>query len=258
MLIALVVYSVLWARGRAPKVENAKHNELLGPFMGRYMVWLISPIERALVGRVSPNVVTAMSLACCAATGVVAAVGSLGSAVWLYAFGGILDILDGRLARISHQQTKTGALFDSVSDRWAELFVFTGYAWYLHDTPWLFAVLAAMGASQMVSYTRARAEALGVELQGGMMQRAERILLVTLGTLAAACFVEHAVAILGTVMTVCAVSATGTAMSRWIVATRALRVEPVREAELKSRPAMPSFAPPPVVAAKLRESAELG
>ncbi|HLL24659.1 MAG TPA: CDP-alcohol phosphatidyltransferase family protein, partial [Kofleriaceae bacterium] len=153
MFVALVVYTALCTFGRAPRLENVKHNQLLGPFMASYLVWLISPVERALVGRVSPNFVTSVSLACCAATGIVAGAGYLGPAVWLYTFGGILDILDGRLARRSKRQTKSGALFDSVSDRWAELFVFTGYAWYLRETPWLFAVLAAMGSSLMVSYT---------------------------------------------------------------------------------------------------------
>ena len=82
----------------------------------------------------------------CAATGVAAGLGHLGAAVWLYAFAGILDVLDGRLARLANRQTAAGALFDSVSDRWGELFVFTGYAWYLHETPWLLAVIGAIGA----------------------------------------------------------------------------------------------------------------
>ena len=260
MSIALVVYAAMCRFGRAPKVENVKHNQLLGPFMGGYVVWLISPIERAFVGRVSPNVVTSLSLACCAATGIVAAQGYLGMAVWLYAFGGILDILDGRLARLSHQQTKSGALFDSVSDRWAELFVFAGYAWYLHDTVWLFAVLAATGSSLMVSYTRARAESLGVELHGGMMQRAERILLITLGSLVAAWFANSSVVIIGVVMTLCAVSCTATAFARWFAAYRELaRLDDLAANKIAhAQPRTAPIAEIVVVPAKLRESAELG
>jgi len=205
-------------------------------------------------------VVTSLSLACCAATGIVAAQGYLGMAVWLYAFGGILDILDGRLARLSHQQTKSGALFDSVSDRWAELFVFAGYAWYLHDTVWLFAVLAATGSSLMVSYTRARAESLGVELHGGMMQRAERILLITLGSLVAAWFAGSAVVIIGVVMTLCAVSCTATAFARWVAAYRELsRLDDLAANKIAhAQPRTAPIAEIVVVPAKLRESAELG
>ena len=106
--------------------------------------------------------------------------------MWLFTSAGILDVLDGRLARLSGQQTAAGALFDSVSDRWGEVFVFAGYAWLLRDTAWLLAVIAAMGASMMVSYTRARAEGLGVTGAGGVMQRAERVALVAAGTLIAA------------------------------------------------------------------------
>jgi len=264
MAIAFVVYCGLCATGRAPNIPNVKHNQLLGLFMARYILWLISPIERALVGRVSPNTITAISLVLCAATGFVAGMGHLGSAVWLYTFAGILDILDGRLARLSNRQTRSGALFDSVSDRWGELFVFGGYAWYLRDTPWLIAVMAAVGSSMMVSYTRARAEGLGIDLHGGMMQRAERILLITSGTLLAAWYgvnpahADKIVPILGVVMTVCAVTASGTALSRWIAGYRELA-----RLDAEALPPPRPVAPPPVapdfvpVPTKLRESAEL-
>ena len=258
MVIALVVYCALCWSGRAPKLEAVKHNQLLGPFMAGYLVWLISPIERALVGRVSPNIITAISLICCAATGAAAALGHFGTAVWMYALGGILDILDGRLARLAHQQTKSGALFDSVSDRWAEVFVFSGYAWYLRDTAWLVAVLAAMGSSMMVSYTRARAEGLGLELSGGMMQRAERILLITLGTLVAGWYATHAVTILGVVMLLCAVTCVATAIGRWVAAYRALaKLDAVVPAVAKARTTATKPELVVVPAKPLRESAEL-
>lgn len=232
MLIALVVYCRLCASGRAPNVDHVKHNAVFGPFMARYLAWLLAPLERALAGRVSPNAITALSLACCAASGVAVAVDHLGIAAWLFALGGILDVLDGRLARLADRAMRSGALFDSIADRWAELFVFTGYAWFLRETPWLFAVLAAMGSSVMVSYTRARAEALGVALAGGLMQRAERIVLVTLGTFVAAWFSDP-VPILGVVMMVCACTSFATAIGRWVVAFRALaRVDGEESARL--------------------------
>lgn len=266
MSIALVVYSGLCAAGRAPEIHGAKHNQILGPFWARYLVWLIGPLERLLVGRVSPNVITAISLLLCAVSGVEAALGALGGAAWIYALAGILDVLDGRLARLTNQQTKSGALFDSVSDRWGELFVFGGYAWFLRDTPWLLAVLGATGSSMMVSYTRARAEGLGVELSGGLMQRAERILLVTVGTLVAGWFAADpgtawlTAPILGVTMLVCSVASTATAVSRWILAFRELARRDAAAAPV----AVPVPAPAPAAAAahyipaKLRESAELG
>ncbi|HEX2687677.1 MAG TPA: CDP-alcohol phosphatidyltransferase family protein, partial [Kofleriaceae bacterium] len=160
---AFIVYCVLCATGRAPAIHNVKHNQLFGPFFARFLVWLIGPIERLLLGRVSPNVITASSLLLCGITGAAVALGHLPGAVWLYVFAGIFDVLDGRLARLANRQTPAGALFDSVSDRWGELLVFTGYLWFLNDSPWLLTVMSAIGGSVMVSYTRARAEGLGIE-----------------------------------------------------------------------------------------------
>jgi phosphatidylglycerophosphate synthase len=266
---AFVVYCGLCAMGRAPEIHGAKHNQILGPFLARFLVWVLGPIERLLVGRVSPNLITAASLLMCVATGIEAGLGALGAAVWLYTLAGILDVLDGRLARLSNQQTKSGALFDSVSDRWGELFAFAGFAWYLRDTPWLLAVMAATGSSMMVSYTRARAEGLGIELSGGLMQRAERMLLVTFGTLAAAwCAADADTAwltapIVGGTMAVCALASTATAVNRWIVAFRELArrdaaAVPVAVPVPAPVPAQAQAAPHYAIPAKLRESAELG
>jgi CDP-diacylglycerol--glycerol-3-phosphate 3-phosphatidyltransferase len=119
-------------------------------------------------------------------------------------------------------------LFDSVSDRWGEPFVLSGYVWLLHDSAWLLAALSAIGGSMMVSYTRARAEGLGIQLAGGMMQRAERIMLVAVGTLIAAWYGDNletasAVAsIVGATMLICGVASTATAVNRWLVGYREL------------------------------------
>ena len=247
MLAAFLVYCGLYAIGRPPQLAAVKHNQLLGPFMAGYLVWLMGPVERALIGRVSPNMITAVSLVMCGITGLAAGLGMLATAVWLYTVAGILDVLDGRLARISGKQTSAGALFDSVSDRWGELFVFAGFAWFLRETPWLLAVLGAFGASMMVSYTRARAEGLGIELSGGMMQRAERILLVVGGTFGAVLYgnAEATPAIIGITMLITAATSTATAVSRWIVAFRILAKREETVVVVEQPAAMPL---PPVVA----------
>jgi phosphatidylglycerophosphate synthase len=228
LVVTFVIYCALCAAGRSPDVRDVKHNDLFGPFVASFLVWILGPVERLLIGRVSPNLITALSLLLCAITGLAAGLGHLPGAVWLYTFAGILDVLDGRLARRGGQPTAAGALFDSVSDRWGELFAFTGYAWYLHDSIALLAVMGAVAGSMMVSYTRARAESLGVASSGGIMQRAERVVLVSGGTLVAAWYAangEHAdavVPILGITMLLCAVASTATALHRWIIAHREL------------------------------------
>lgn len=268
---AFLVYCGLCAIGRPPTIVGVKHNQAFGFFFARFGCWLLNPVEKLIVGRVSPNVITALSLIGCAATGVAAALGHLGWAVWLYVASGFLDILDGRLARITNKQTQSGALFDSVSDRWGELFIFAGYAWYLRETVWLLAVLAATGGSMMVSYTRARAEGLGIELHGGIMQRAERIFITTLGTLIAAWYGANPeshttmIHVLGGTMLLLGIASSATAVNRWIVAYRVLArrdaeatgVKVEAQPAVKPQPAAvpePLFAPVPKA---LRESAEL-
>jgi CDP-diacylglycerol--glycerol-3-phosphate 3-phosphatidyltransferase len=228
MFLMFGVYCVLCVTERAPKVENLKHNQFFGPFIARYIVWLISPVERTLVGRVSANAITLTSLALCFGSGIAGASGQLATAAWLYIIAGILDLMDGRLARASGQQSQAGALFDSVADRWGEMAVFTGFAWYLRTSPWLLAVMLAVTGSMMVSYTRARGEGLGLTLRGGTMQRAERIALVTVGTLLAAWFAldpstaNYAAPSVGWALLICGVASSFTAIGRWIEGYRAL------------------------------------
>ena len=260
-VIGFAAFSVLSFTGHRPQPRGVKHNQIFGPYLSGFLVWLMTPAERLLIGRVSANTITALSLLLCALTGLAAAMGHLAGAVWLYTMAGVFDVLDGRLARLNGQQTAAGALFDSVSDRWGELFALTGYIWFLKDSPWMFAALGTLGASQMVSYTRARAESLGVDLRGGMMQRAERVVLVAAGTLVAAWYganpetVSAVVPILGGVMLICAVASTGTALNRWFLAYRELARRAATPVVIEDTP-----APAPVAVAvpqQLRDSAEL-
>ncbi len=252
MATMLGVYAVLCAVGRTPVIEGLdrrRFTEIFGPFLTRYMLWMIRPLERFLLGTgVSPNTLTCMSLASCGAAGVAIATCHLASAAWLYSLAGVLDILDGRLARATGQQSVAGALFDSVADRWGEIFVFTGCAWYLRETPWLFAVMAALGGSMMVSYTRARGEGLGLNLDGGTMQRAERIVLVSWGALIAA-WLEAAPSTdaygetaLGIALCAVGLASSITAVGRWIRGYRALVA---RDSE--PRPAIVPIRPVPRV-----------
>lgn len=103
-------------------------------------------------------------------------------------FAGLFDMLDGQVARLGNMSSKFGALFDSVLDRYSELVMFLGICYYLvahhYFLSSLFAFLALIG-SMMVSYTRARAEGLGIECKDGLMQRPERV--ITIGVSALAC-----------------------------------------------------------------------
>ncbi len=94
---------------------------------------------------------------------------------------GIFDMLDGQLARKTGKMTVFGAFFDSIIDRYSEMIMFFGIAYYLVSYNYflssIFAFIAMIG-SIMVSYSRARAEGLGYDCKIGIMQRPERILLI--------------------------------------------------------------------------------
>lgn len=105
----------------------------------------------------------------------------LGWAGGLILFAGLFDMLDGQVARVGKMSSSFGAFLDSVLDRYSELFTFLGICYYLISHHYfvssLFAFIGLIG-SMMVSYTRARAEGLGIQCKGGLMQRPERVVLV--------------------------------------------------------------------------------
>ena len=96
-------------------------------------------------------------------------------------FAGLMDTIDGRLARLYDMKSKFGAFFDSVVDRYSEFIMFMGILLYYNHFDHLIGVilsfLAVIG-SIMVSYNRSRAEALGVDCSVGFMQRPERIVFI--------------------------------------------------------------------------------
>jgi phosphatidylglycerophosphate synthase len=229
-LAALVVFTGLCLVGRRPSAgESRKHSRFFYFFID-YFLWMLRPFERLIVAaRISPDAITYASLACCATAGLAIGTSHLATAGWMYIIAGGLDVLDGRLARATGRQSRAGAFLDSVTDRWGELFVFAGFAWWLRGSGWLLVALGALAGSLMVSYTRARGEGLGIVLDGGAMQRAERIALVALGTLVTAWF--HAAAdtryiaphVIGVALLIVALGSSGTALSRWIHGYRELR-----------------------------------
>ena len=121
----------------------------------------------------------------------------VGWACLVILIAGLMDMVDGRLARVGKMDSKYGALFDSVLDRYSEMFMFLGICYYLIAHKYflssLFAFIAMIG-SIMVSYTRARAEGLGLKMADiGFMQRPERILLIGLSGLLCGVMSEYLV-----------------------------------------------------------------
>lgn len=107
-----------------------------------------------------------------------------GAAIILVA--GLCDILDGQVAREGRSETRFGALLDSTTDRYSEIFTYFGIGAYLvRQGEWFVSgiLFFALSGSLMVSYVRARAEGLGEDCKVGFMQRPERIVALALGGL---------------------------------------------------------------------------
>src|SRR5579883_2907211 len=142
---------------------------------------------------VTADVLTATGLLSATATAVAVASGHLHLAIVLLAVTGVHDLLDGPVAKAAGTASTRGAFFDSVTDRVADAVLMGGVAWYLvsaHRGHVAVLPLAILGVTALVSYERAKAEALGLTAaRGGLMERAERMILLGVGFLTSALLV---------------------------------------------------------------------
>lgn len=152
---------------------------------------IIDPVTRWLIrAGVHPNAISVMGVLATIAAGYLYHGDHVRTAGLFVLLGGLFDIFDGRVARESGKASRFGSFFDSTLDRFSEIIVFVGllslyntYGTELADIWMIYVILLAAGGSIMVSYTRAKAEALDIPCTVGFMQRAERIVLLGLGSI---------------------------------------------------------------------------
>jgi CDP-diacylglycerol--glycerol-3-phosphate 3-phosphatidyltransferase len=159
---------------------------MLSHYKERFTYWA-DPVARALLAlRLRPNHLTVLGLG----VSVLAALSfARGRSLWgavLLILAGLFDFFDGSLARLSGQVTPFGAFLDSVIDRYSDLVVLAGilvlFAGSGRPTEVVLALLALIG-TVMVSYTKARAQAIGVACEIGLMERPERLIVLIAGGL---------------------------------------------------------------------------
>jgi CDP-diacylglycerol--glycerol-3-phosphate 3-phosphatidyltransferase len=165
------------------------------------------------------------------AAGAAVAIGSgyLWVGVILLIASGLPDLLDGPVAKASGTAAPRGAFFDSVADRVTDTLLLGGVAWYLasaHGGRAALLPFAVLGAAFLVSYERAKAESLGFNAKGGIMERAERIVLLGIGLVFSALLVP--------VLWVMLVLTLATAVQRFFMVWRQASPTP-REAALRWR-----------------------
>jgi phosphatidylglycerophosphate synthase len=150
---------------------------LVGYHLRYYFYWVVNPLWRLLLkSGVSANTVTGAAAVLGVGAAGAAAFGRFGLAGWLFIFSGILDAMDGRLARARNQVSLVGAAIDSILDRYIDSLMLVGLGVYYHDSWVVLPVLLALLGCSLVPYVRAKSEALGFPVRNGLMQRTERIL----------------------------------------------------------------------------------
>jgi CDP-diacylglycerol--glycerol-3-phosphate 3-phosphatidyltransferase len=157
---------------------------------------------------------TLLGIVMAVAATVAIGMGALRAGLLLLALTAIPDVLDGAVAKASGTASPRGAFFDSVSDRVTDALLLGGVAWYLdnhHGGHIAILPLAVLALSMLISYERAKAESLGFEARGGLMERAERIIALGLGLL----FPVALVAILWVMLALTAVTAVQRFVTVW-------------------------------------------
>ncbi|HXC25023.1 MAG TPA: CDP-alcohol phosphatidyltransferase family protein [Gemmatimonadaceae bacterium] len=147
---------------------------------------VIEPVADFLARRqVNPNVITTAGTVCFLAGAVVYAAGHIRTAGWIIGVTALFDVLDGTVARRTGTSTVFGAFYDSTLDRVADGGLLAGlavfYSWHpvYHNLYMVVVCLIGIIGTFLVSYTRARAEALGIDAKVGVMQRPERVVLLS-------------------------------------------------------------------------------
>jgi len=220
-LLSSVIYVIGGGYRRKDQNEiGDRGGFILGSFMRSWLYWFLGPLERLAVRlRMSPSTFNLLGVALGVTAGFCFGSGDLNSAGWLVLLSGAVDVLDGRIARAQGLASPRGAFLDSTLDRFAEVGAFVGLAVFYHDSIALTIVIASgMGGSLLVSYTRARGEGLGVVCKAGVMQRAERILLIGLGGILDPILGYEPGALLAGALIILAAGVVGTAVYRtlWI------------------------------------------
>src|SRR3954469_15549819 len=147
---------------------------------------VIDPVANWLVRRgVHPNTITAIGTACSVAGGVIYGTGHISVGGFFLGLTALFDVLDGTVARRSNRSSTFGAFLDSTLDRLADgavlggLGVFYALSPVHRSVPMVVVCLAGIIGSFLTSYTRARAEALGLDAKVGLLQRPERVVLLS-------------------------------------------------------------------------------
>lgn len=149
----------------------------------RSITAVVSPIGRGIArAGVSPNALTTLGLILTATGAGLVVAGHPTAGGWVLVAGGLMDTFDGAVARATAKSTPFGAFYDSVTDRLSDGIILGAIAWWLRPNTRLFALtVVALISAQVISYVRARAESIDLNCSIGILERAERAILLMAG-----------------------------------------------------------------------------
>ncbi len=152
----------------------------------RGYLWVIEPAADWLVRRrVHPNTITTFGTVCMVVAGIIFGMGHIRTAGWFLGITALFDVLDGTVARRTGRSSKFGAFYDSTLDRVSDGVLLGGLVVFYATSPghqsetMLIVTLLGLVGTFLTSYTRARAEGLGLDAHVGLLQRPERITLLS-------------------------------------------------------------------------------
>jgi len=179
----------------------------------------LTPIGQSLQRTgISADVVTVIGIVMAAGASVAIGMGNLRLGFLLLVLTGVPDALDGAVAKAAGTASSRGAYFDSVADRLTDALLFGGVAWHLASVRtdrMMMLPVAIMATAMFISYQRAKAESLGYDAKGGLMERAERFIVLAFGLL----FFEILVPVLWVMLVLSLVTAVQRFVKVWRQAT---------------------------------------
>lgn len=203
-------------------------------FDGKFRV----PVDRAVkpLGNrlkrtgLTPDHLTVVGILVGVGAAVAIAFGQLLLGLALVILAALPDLLDGALAKASNAASQRGAFFDSTIDRLTDAVLLGGVGWYLaseQSSHMVMLPFAVMAVSSIISYQRAKAESLGLDAKGGLMERAERIVLLCIGLL----YEPLLVPVLWVTLALSSI----TAVQRFVKVWRQAAIAPVTAARIEMR-----------------------
>lgn len=178
----------------------------------------------------TPDHLTFVGLLISVGSAVAIGAGYLRLGLLLVVLAALPDLLDGALAKASNTSSQRGAFFDSTIDRFSDALLFGGVAWHFASTESAHMAMlpfALLGVSASISYMRAKAESLGLDAKGGLMERAERIIALCIGLL----FPPLLIPILWLMLVLTSI----TAVQRFVKVWKQAAVAPVTAARIEQR-----------------------